>query len=150
MIEIEFNEPRVSACDCCGGPITRLTRFVSQNGDAFAIYYAMFSNRHTPRLVRTIIGIGEWPGWETDEAVPAARVAFAMELRVGTDNYEVSVIDAAESPWSHVELLGKKLTREEALAHPWIKDAFHIADHMIADDQPLKAYLDDEPDKKRQ
>jgi hypothetical protein len=34
------------------------------------------------------------------------------------------------------------LDRETALAHPLIDDVFHITDHAVLEDQPLKAYLD--------
>src|SRR5262245_5661737 len=89
MLEIEFCEPLISTCSCCGGRTTRLTRYVSRDGDAFAIYYAAFSDNHEPRVVRAIVSFGSWGGWEPG-SIPKDRVAFAMDLYSGPDNYEVT------------------------------------------------------------
>jgi hypothetical protein len=37
------------------------------------------------------------------------------------------------------------LDREEALAHPRIKDVFHITDHMVEDDPIIRTYLNAGP-----
>jgi hypothetical protein len=39
-------------------------------------------------------------------------------------------------------ILGRVLSREEALAHPRIKEVFHITDHIFAEDAPVKKYLE--------
>jgi len=138
-ITIEFEPPRQSGvCECCRGKTTSLTRFVYRDGDAFAIYFARFSDNHPERLVSAAVSIGEWG----DDSVPAQRTAFALELRVGSANYEVTVCDAAASPWYGSDVLGTMLDREAALAHPLIEEIFHITDHAFEEDQPLKAYLD--------
>lgn len=51
------------------------------------------------------------------------------------------IVDAAKSPWKDADIVGKILDREEALAHDWIKEVFHITDHMVVEDEALKAYL---------
>ena len=138
-IRIEFEPPRESGpCECCGGTTTSLTRFVYKDGDAHAIYYARFSNSHPDRLVKATVSIGEWG----EGSNSARRVAFALELRAGPANYEVRVCDAATSPWAETVLLGPMLDREPALAHPLIDEVFHITDHAVLEDQPLKTYLD--------
>ena len=40
MIDIEFENPIIDKCECCGEELMTLTGFVYQNGDAFAVYYA--------------------------------------------------------------------------------------------------------------
>lgn len=139
MISIQFEPPSESEpCECCGGTTVSLTRFVYRNGDAHAIYYARFADSHADRIVQVAISIGEW-GEGSD---PSERVAFALDLRAGADDYEVMVRDASSSPWNGIEILGPMLDRDAALAHPWIQDAFHITDHACVEDEPLKAYLD--------
>lgn len=140
MIEIEFTEPETSKCECCGNTTTRLTRFVTQDGDAFAIYYAAFSEAHHENGVIGIVSIGEW--W--DGTTPELRDAFAFRLWEGEDNYNVTIMDAGESQWSDVDLIGRKLSREEALAHPSIKDVFHIVDHMTEEDPAIRTYFGEE------
>jgi hypothetical protein len=34
------------------------------------------------------------------------------------------------------------LDREEALAHERLAEVFHITDHMVVDDQPMREHLD--------
>ena len=138
-LSIEFEPPHESGpCKCCGGKTTSLTRFVYNDGDAHAIYYARFSDNHAERLVKAAVSIGEWG----EGSQPDQRVAFALELRAGAANYEVHVCDADESPWQGEALLGRMLDRQQALEHPLIGEVFHITDHAVLDDQPLKAYLD--------
>ena len=140
MLELEFDEPLFFTCECCGGRTTRLTRFVSRDGSAYAVYYASFSDKHSDRTAKVIVSIGGWGGWEGDEP-PPDRAAFAMEIRSGAENYEVMVTSAADSPWADSKILGVMLDRDQALAHPWIKEAFHVTDHIVLEDQPLKQYL---------
>lgn len=139
MIRIEFEPATTSApCPCCGGKTTALTRFVSKDDDAYAIYYARFSDNHPERVVAATISLGDWG----EEAEPGDRVAFAVRIWVVGGSYQVGLVDAADSPWKDVEIIGRTLDRAEALAHPWVKEAFHITDHMVADDPEIHAYLD--------
>jgi hypothetical protein len=138
-ITIEFEPPRQSGpCECCGSVTTTLTRFVYKDGNAHAIYYARFSDSHADQCIKAAVSIGEWG----EGSNPTHRTAFALELRAGPENYEVMVCDAATSPWKGAELLGPMLDRDAALAHPLIHEVFHITDHAVVEDQPLKAYLD--------
>lgn len=139
MIEIEFPEPDTSKCECCGNTMTRLTRFVTRDGDAFAIYYAAFSEGHPENGVIGVVSIGEW--W--DGSVPESRETFAFRLWQGEDNYNVTITDANESQWSDVDLIGRKLSREEALVHPMIREVFHITDHMTDEDPAIKEFFDE-------
>jgi hypothetical protein len=84
------------------------------------------------------VSIGEWG----EGSNPGQRNAFALELRAGSENYEVHVCEAAASPWSGVDLLGPMLDREPALVHPLIDEVFHVTDHAVLEDQPIKSYLD--------
>ena len=139
MIEIECPEPETSKCDCCGGITTRLTRFVTQDDEAFAIYYAAFSDDHPEQGVVGVVSFGEW--WKDDE-IPASRLAIAFEMWSNENEYKVGIIDAAESPWADADIIGRKLSRGEALADPLIKDVFHITDHMTEDDPEIKRFFE--------
>ena len=52
------------------------------------------------------------------------------------------VTDAAQCLWRDAKFIGRVLDREEALADPWVKDAFHVTDHIVLEDKPVKEYLD--------
>ena len=139
MIDIEFAEPVHEVCDCCEGTTTRLTRFVRKDGDAYAIYYAMYSDNHPERVVKLAVCLGEW----AQDAEPVNRTAFALTMRCDESDYLLTVVDADESPWRGIRILGKMLNRDEALNHPWIKDVFHITDHVVTDDPEIKSYFED-------
>lgn len=140
MLEIECEEPLTFVCECCGGTTSRLTRFVYEDEDAFAVYYAVFSDRHRDNGVVGIVSLG---GWSEDE-IPPSRVAFAFRLWEGEDNFNVTITDAGESEWSDVGILGRMLSRDEALEHPWLKDVFHITDHMTGDDPEITRFFESE------
>jgi hypothetical protein len=140
MIEIEFETPEKETCECCGSESTRLTRFVYQDDDAFAVYYAKFTEGHDDKVLYGLIGLGEWGD---DDKGPESRTAFAFRIWLNSDNYQVGIVQADESPWSHVTFLGRILSREDALNHEWIKDVFHITDHMVTDDQEIVNYFSD-------
>jgi hypothetical protein len=114
-----------------------LTRFVYENGDAYAVYYARLGEKHEPRIVEAVVSVGEWG----EGAGPWDRFAFALRLRAGQTEYQVTVVNAAESPWHGVDLLGRMLDREEALAHERLAEVFHVTDHMVVDDAVIREYL---------
>jgi len=139
MLSFELNPPGESEpCSCCGGKTTSLTRFVYKDGDAHAIYYARFSDNHPERSVLATVSLGEWG----EGANPEQRVAFALQLRSAPSQFEVEVLDSAQSPWREAKVIGHTLDRAEALKHPLLPEVFHITDHMVVEDKPLKAYLD--------
>src|SRR5438093_2037962 len=118
MIKIESEEPvQSSPCSDCGSLTTTLTRFVYEDDDAFAIYYARFTEAHPEHPVKLAVGLGNW-----DEAAPPDdRQSFALDLRVVESRYEVMVTDADASPWKNAKVIGRMLSRTEALSHPRIK-----------------------------
>jgi len=72
---------------------------------------------------------------------PEERIAFPFQIWTDEENFKVGLVDAADSPWSHVTFLGHILNREEALKHEWIGDVFHITDHMVTDDPEITKYF---------
>ena len=133
MIKIEFEEPKQEKCECCGNTATRLTRFVYQDGDAFAVCYVLFTDGHEDKVAYSLIGLGEWG----EGGEPEMRTAVAVNIWDNDENWAITVTDKEESPWNHVEFLGNIVNREEALRHPWIKDVYHIVDHIVVEDQPV-------------
>jgi len=139
LLTFEFEPPSTSGpCECCGGVATSLTRFIYDDGEATGIYYARFSDNHPDRIVSALVSLGD----RGEGSTPIDRTAFALKLRSTESHYSVMVVDAAESPWQDAGVVGRILDREEALAHDWIQEAFHITDHMVVEDEPQKASLD--------
>ena len=46
-------------------------------------------------------------------------------------------MDVSECQWSDAEILDVMLDRKDSLNHPWIKEVFHIIDHIVAEDQTV-------------
>jgi hypothetical protein len=141
MIEIELEPATTKLCECCGTETVSLTRFVLQDGSAHAVYYAQYSRGHESERINGLVSLGEWG----ESATPDERLAFPFQLWATEDNYNVALVDASASPWSHVTYLGRILDRQEALSHPWCKEVFHITDHMVSDDPEVKAFLNGVP-----
>ena len=137
-MSIEFEPPNQSEpCQCCGGLTTSLTRFVYKDNNAYAVYYAKFSNNHPERVVVATVSIGEWGEGSTQDQ----RVAFALELRASETEYQVGLIDAQFSPWQDAKTIGLTLNRKEALTHSLVNEAFQVTDQMVSDDVPIREYL---------
>lgn len=137
MIDIEFEEPKTAHCECCGNESTSLTRFVYQDGDAFSIYYVLFTENHPEKVAYAIIGLGDWD----EGAGPESRTAFPVKIWENGDGWAVTLTNKNESPWADVKLLGRILDREEALQHASITDVYHIADHILAEDRPVREFF---------
>jgi hypothetical protein len=141
MLTIEFEPPvQGEPCECCGGRTTSLTRFVYWDGDAHAVYYASLSDTHPLGYVSVLISIGEWG----EDAPPSARDSFYVRIRLNAENFEVNVRSGHESPWDAADIMGRTLERDEALAHPRLKEVFHITDHIVTEDTPVIEYLSKE------
>lgn len=132
--QIEFAEPKTSTCECCGEVSTHLVRYVTRDGNAFAIYYADFSPGHD--FVSVLAGFGVWD----EDASPDQRTAFAFRIWIANDGYQVGLIDAAEAMYD-TSFLGRILDREEALSHPLKAEAFALSDHIVACDEQVIEFL---------
>ena len=135
--EIERSAPSSSVCDCCGGLTVRLTRFVYKGGDAFAVYYAAYSNNHPDHELAMLISLGTW----ADGASPSQRAAFYCRVRPTNDSYQVMLGDAAESMWRDAAIMGSMLSREQALGHRRKKTAFEVLDEAFVQDPSLQGFL---------
>jgi hypothetical protein len=137
MIEIEFEDPTFEYCECCGNEITRLTRFIYRDGDAFAVYYAKFTKGHDRQVLYGLVSLGEWG----EGAEPTDRLAFPFKVWTSDSHFQVGLVDKDESLWQDTTYLGRILDRKEALEHPWLKDVFHVTDHIVTEDEPVIEYF---------
>ena len=132
---IEFEEPTFSTCNCCGEQTTHLTRFVSRDDCAFAVYLADFSLGHD--FVSVLASFG---GWGDDAYTPADRTAFAFRIWATPESYQVGFVDGTDTNYKS-EYFGRVLSREEALAHPLRQEAFDLSDHIVECDAPIIEFL---------
>jgi hypothetical protein len=135
--ELELVAPRSSTCAHCGRPEVFLTRYVSKDERAAAIYYASFTEGHEPKEVSVLLTIGDFDG----AADPSTRLAFRLELRSGGSR----VGDATDGRWTVPAFFGAPLTRAEALGHPRIDEVFEVMDVALEKDDIIAAYLQEAP-----
>jgi hypothetical protein len=128
---------RPSTCECCGRQTLGGNGFVSEDGNALAIYFATLFTDHEDKRVSLAIGIGEW----NDDGSRRFGTAFGMDVFTTESEIRMKIIDATESPWGKTKLLGPLLDREEALAHHLKAKMFQIADHIVLHDPKIAAHL---------
>jgi hypothetical protein len=139
VITIELGDGSTFAtCVCCGAKAPSVVGFVYADGDAFAVYYAGWTEGHRPAKVSLIIGLGDWD----DEATPEDRRSFGLRCWVEDDEVRFEVQEPAASRYGENEYLGRMLSRSAALADPELADVFHIAEHISTEDPRVRATLE--------
>lgn len=138
-LQIELGESGEAApCECCGASSRTAHGFVYRDGDAYAVYYAGWSDGHPGRRVSLAIAVGEW----AEGTSPADRVSIGIRATRTPSSVDFMVLNSMESPWGDTPLLGKMLEREQALAHPALKGVVHVAEHIVRDDPRVRNFLD--------
>ena len=137
MITIEFEKPQFEKCNCCDAKITRLTRFVYQNNEDFAYYYAKIEDHSDPKVVECLVVLCEWD--DNNENI-IKKTGFALTIWVKDDNFNVTLINKDECAWKNIPEV-EILDREQSLNHPQKSDVFHIIDHIVVDDKEVIAYF---------
>lgn len=126
-----------STCNCCGKESNTGHGFVYKNGDAYAVYYAGWSNSHLKKVVSIAIAIGEW----ADSATNEMRTCFGIEAIDNDNEISLSVISPENSPWPDTGLLGKMLTRDEALSSELLSEVFLIIEVALKKHPAIVDYL---------
>ena len=109
---------------------------MTREGNAFAVYFARYSNNHPDRYVSLLVGFGDW----SEDAAPSQRTAIAFRIWTKDANYEVGIVDGDRDDWE-TNFLGRKLSRDEAFANTWKQELFDLSDHIVECDAPIIEYL---------
>ena len=131
------DEIEPALCQCCGNETRRVYGFVFQDSNAYAVYFAAWTVGHVETGVAIAICLGDWG----EDSSPTGRYCVSLMCRATDDQFQFTVIDPTQSPWADITLVGKRLRREEALAHPEAGEFFHIAEHVISDDPRVSSFL---------
>lgn len=136
--EFEIGENKSdSTCHCCGRRSCVGHGFVSKNKDAYAVYYAGWSEDHPYRKVNIALAIGDWD----EDSTTDNRTCFGLEVLEDGDEISFKIVEPTESPWSNTDLLGPMLTRVEGLSHPLLKEVFLITENILRNHIALREYL---------
>lgn len=136
--DLEIGENcKPSVCHCCGRESYLGHGFIYKNGDAYAVYYVGWAPSHSDKKVSFAIAIGEWG----DSSTSADRTCFGLEAYEGEQEILFRVIEPADSPWSNTGLLGKMISRQDALKHSLINNIFNIAEYVVRNHDSIQEYL---------
>lgn len=138
MLRIEFEEPQFEKCNCCNAKITRMTRFVYQDNEAFAYYYAKFEDHSNPKIAECLVVLCEWD--ENNDKI-IKKTGFPLKIWEKDDNFNITLTNKDESPWKNIPEV-EILDREQSLNHPQKSDVFHITDHIVTEDMPIVHYFE--------
>lgn len=131
-------ESMPTACECCGRYSRTVHGFVYRNDDAYAVYYAGWSEGHPERGVTMAIAMGEWG----DDSDASDRVSVGVRAFASSSEIHFSILDPEESPWSRTDLLGDMIPRKVALHHPSLKEVFTIAEVLVEHDFRVRDFFD--------
>jgi hypothetical protein len=135
---IEFNDKVKSfRCPHCGEESMTVWGWVLKDNAAHAAYFANLMTGHQEISARLTISIG---GWGEEDNLTKRKWVF-IEARPIPGSYEMMVREPEESLYNGKAILGKALTRTEALGSPLMQESFAVADHIAHKDPAVKSYL---------
>jgi hypothetical protein len=137
-IEVGQDQQAPYQCSCCENWTHSSYGFVYSDNNAHATYFANWVAEHSDKDVTFIISLGEWGN---DDVDPMTRKAVALRAWSKDNEIVFSVLDATNTRWAQVSAIGRKLTRQEALADRDIGEYFHIAEHVVHDDGAIHGHV---------
>jgi hypothetical protein len=97
-----------------------------------------WSESHPEAGVELALDFGDW----ADSAIPAERFRVCVQAWLSRSEYRFGFINARDSAWSSSNLVGRFLSRSEALEHPDKSSFLRVSEHVVMDDPRVKAALD--------
>ena len=122
---------RQGPCGECDELHDKSAGFVLRDGHATAVYYASWSPHDAEVHVEMVLG-----SWD-DEAGYPDHVTFGCRLgaSAGHAGVQRSLVPGGTTLGDKA-MFGQKLTRDQALAHPWIELYWDLVDWLV-DHDPL-------------
>ena len=130
-------ESTVGHCDACGHESKTFRGFVYEDGDPFAIYACHYTDSHPEQGVSMAISLRGWG----EGATPELKECVVLQWRNTETGPGCRVVDAQDTAWAREDILGRMLTRDEALASGRAKEAFTVSDAVWLSDRRLQEAL---------
>lgn len=124
------------ACTTCGEPFQRVTGFIHNDGDAYAVYYASCYHHVGHEAYIDIIFSKTWDDGVDDRETFGCRVGPVA----GQSDPACSLVTGG-SAFRDSALFGRKLTRDQALAHPRLSDFWAVVDHVLVNDCVVRDHV---------
>jgi len=126
--------------------MTSVCGFITRNGDAYSMYFALLHTGHDEIVALLTISIGKW--WD-DDAFDQRRW-LALTVRPSEKQFNMRIDEPEQSRHVNWKPLGIALSRSEALESPLRDEFFAVADYIVETDPTVKLYLNGQlPDLSR-
>jgi len=128
-------ERRHRLCDVCREEHETDTGFVLRDGDAYAVYWASWYPHENEAWLDVVVGSWEEPKYR-DNVTFGCRIGYIE----GQDAPACSLVEGGKV-LGDAAIFGQKLTRDEALAHPWLDRFWELVDWLIGNDPILHEHV---------
>ena len=136
-LELELGPASEHRCGCCGKRSHVLRGYVTKEGDAYAVYMAGYTEKHTVEEGTILVSIGDW----TQGSKPEDRTSVVMKVRKIGGRFQVMVVGPEGCPWTDIDVFGPIETPQAALARPDLQEYFHVVDHVLEVDDRFTRYF---------
>jgi hypothetical protein len=123
-------------CPKCRSVLRRVTGFVYNNGDAYAVYYASCYHHDGHEVWIDVIFSDTWEEGINDHVSFGCRVGPVE----GQTESAASLVQAGRA-YSDSEMFGQRLTREQALHHPRLSSFWELVDHILVHDEVVAEHV---------
>ena len=124
-------------CEQCGASYVKVTGFVYADGDALAVFYAACHHHEGQHEAWIDVIFGDWG---TDDS--SRNVTFGCRVGPVANSAEpAATLVPAASVYADGPIFGRKLSREEALAHPLVAENWRVVDHILDSDPTVNAHV---------
>jgi hypothetical protein len=131
-------EATVGHCDACGHESRLFRGFVYEDESTYAVYACCYTASHPEHGVSMAVSLHGWG----EGADPSVKECVALEWRNTETGPACRMVDASETAWAKEQILGRMLSREQALASGRATEAFAVADAVWRHDQRLPDALE--------
>jgi hypothetical protein len=130
-------DPRIDhrRCDHCGREHDSAHGLVLRDGTAHAAYWAAWYPHEEQAIVDVTLGSWQEPAY-ADNVMFGCRIGPVEGQAEPACSLVHSGQTLRDSP-----ILGRKLTRDEALEHPWLSSFWEVLDWLILNDSTLHEHV---------
>ncbi|EPL06033.1 hypothetical protein CF161_21276 [Pseudomonas sp. CF161] len=137
-LQIEPGEETVAGhCGTCGHETRMFRGFVFNADGAYAVYLGTYTAAHPERGLSMAVSLRGW-GAGSDTT---AKECVALEWRITHREPGCRVLDADDTSWAGKPILGRMLSRHEAMSSGRGAEAFAVTDALWKADPRLAKAL---------
>jgi hypothetical protein len=123
-------------CGVCDVEFTVLSGPVLEDGHPFGSFIVgLHGHSRQARLAQLALAL-------LDRREPeAAPIAVALEVSATPREFQITVVDWAQSPWAEETYLGRMLDRADVVDNPLRPVVLHLADRVLRELSEIQSYF---------